>query len=100
MFQKFKIETSNMMYMKKMKYFGKNVQTQRIKARKRPKISVVRENKEKIQNENLNTQNLTSNGEKYIEFKVISEASIKEDEKNKNKSKNFDIIRLIIFITK
>ena len=88
MFQKFKLKTSEMKYMKKMKYFGKVVQTQRIKARKRPKISVVPDLSKMANNENINTQNIQTGGRRVIEFKVVSEASLKEQEKTKNKGYN------------
>jgi hypothetical protein len=57
--------------MKKMKYFGTTMQTQRIKAKRSPKIEVVGANKRPTED--------TIKGDQFIEFKVVSEAGRRKD---------------------
>jgi hypothetical protein len=74
MFQKFEIESEEIFFMKKMRYFGSQMQSQRIKAKKAPKIEMMKRKKEDVeQKDNENEQN----NPKFVEFKVISEAGMK-----------------------
>ena len=77
------MECNEIFFMRKMKYFGSKIQTQRIKAKKSPKIEVVRPETKNQPEENTDT-------EKFIEFKVISEAGMKA-KRSKGKRDNFRI---------
>ena len=87
--------------MKKMKYFGKAIQTQRIKAKKAPKITVIPQEKavpvptdepedinDESEKENKNFENIKNGASEFIEFKVISEAGLKNMNKNSKGLKN------------
>lgn len=73
-----------MFYMKKMKYFGAKVETQRIKAKRPPQIELIEETPENPPSSE--SSEAADSSPQFVEFQVISEAGI-QAQKKKGKSK-------------